>query len=133
LKKHQKTQAILDEIAHLESKADHAKSFSDDESYPKSSRDRFFKRYYEYKSEIKNLEKILEESGCDTSKYEGKPKPIATEIVEDLIDISEEYDEDNEDSYLDDDDDFREEIDFSDSRRALDVFNSLYPEGLDDE
>ena len=133
------------EIAHLEEKALHSKAFGDDKNYPKSSRARFLKKYNEYRAEIRELKgqlRVLDKKGefRVVKEFLGVKSKDLDSTNEDLGTASDsgeteflggnyiELDEED----IDSGDDMREEIDFSDSRKALNVFNTLYPEGLDD-
>lgn len=120
--------------------------FKDDSSYPKSSRDLYAKKYSDYLSSILALKKKVR----DIDLREMFPDSDAEVMGSDAIDLDESdgdleesesgYDLQDPDSEDDDYNDYeyecelREEVDLSDgnSRRALEVFSSLYPDGLDE-
>ena len=109
---------LANEIKHLEIKARYAKKSSEDKKYPEDARNRFSEKLFAYRTEINELKKQLKKAKEimeEPSKEEDLLNPAPLPFID-------EDDLESED---------REEIDFSDNKKAFETLKSLYPEGLD--
>ena len=122
---------IRSEIERLEIKSKHAQRYSKDKSYPEESRNRFTCKIAEYTKEIKLLQEKLEKA-LDIPEDPPDIGPLTDDEEEEDTNLSDSrgYSEDDEeeDEYIIA---YKDEIDFTDNKKALDTLNTLYPDGLD--